>query len=572
MSTPHDRHRLSSTFSPARWGEAELDRFTELTRTYGRSKPTARGNEGMIVGTTGALAIRAGAESLRQGGSAVDAACTTTLAQIALAVGSTISYAGIFHLVYHEKKTAKTYALDATYNAPLEEADPLSIPSRPTPSRRTALVPGFMAGLEAAHRRFGKLPFAALFEPAIYIAEEGFELHSGLASYLETRRDVLSRLPETRAIFTRRDGEFYQAGDLIRQPELSRTLRAVASDGASQMYSGRWAQSLVRAVQKEGGKITLKDLRNYAPIWSEATRTDYRGYDVCATDSGVDILESLNLMELAEFRGQYSHYTESPDALYWLIQISRMSELISSRPQDRLKSHFPALSFSTRSRATKEHARIIWEKLRTPDWLQEVQIPPLRGGHSDGVLAVDAEGNVAAIGHTINTNMWGSTGIFVGGVSIPDSASYQQERVKEAGPDGRIRNEMNPLIVLRVGQPVLASAAIGGGLHEATLQRLHNVIDFGMDIEESIDQPIFHGPLWTNDSFSLFDAAAAVPPAGFSERLVQGVRELGQPVVVLDHENRFESRGWWVGITIDSGSGERQGRANRTHNGYALAE
>jgi len=287
----------------------------------------------------------------------------------------------------------------------------------------------------------------------------------------------------------------------------------------------------------------------------------------------VDILESLNLLELADPDSQYGHYTKSSDALYWLIQISCMSELISTCLADRLKRHFPSLSFSPASRATKEHARMIWEKLRNLGWLQEVQgASSAPGGHSDGVLAVDAEGNVAAIGHTINTNTWGTTGIFVGGISIPDSATYQQERVREAGPSGRIRNEMNPLIVLRDGQPVLASSAIGGGLHEATLQRLHNVFDFNMDIKESMDQPIFHGPLWTDSSFTQFAGAAAVPPTGFSEQLVQRVRKLGQPVVVLDHENRFESRGWWVGISIHPETGGRQGRANRTHNGYALAQ
>ena len=75
-----------------------------------------------------------------------------------LSAGSTTSYAGIFFMVYHDRRTARTFALDAGYDAPLEEADPLSIPRRPTPSGRTALVPGFMAGLEAAHRRFGRYP------------------------------------------------------------------------------------------------------------------------------------------------------------------------------------------------------------------------------------------------------------------------------------------------------------------------------------------------------------------------------------------------------------------------------
>ena len=339
------------------------------------------------------------------------------------------------------------------------------------------------------------------------------------------------------------------------------------------MYTGDWAQAFVNVVQKEGGKITLKDLRDYAPIWSEPLRTDYRGYEVCATDGGVDILEGLNLLELADPHSRYGHYTKSPDALYWLIQISRMSQYISNYPEDQTRTLFPSLSFGARERATKEHTRIIWEELRTPGRLQELEGPSSApGGHSDGVLAVDAEGNVAAVGHTINTNTWGTTGMFVRGISIPDSATYQQERMRKAGPGGRIRNEMNPLIVLRDGKPVLASAAIGGGLHEATLQHLHNVIDFGMGPQETMEQPIFHGPRWTDSSFAKFDAAAIVPPAAFSEQLIQRVRKLGQPVVVLDHEDRFESCGWWVGLSIHPETGERQGRANQTHNGCALAQ
>ena len=214
---------VKSRFSPARWGEAELMRFAELTTTLGQVKPTASGNKGMVVGTTRASAIRAGVETLRQGGSAMDAACTTALTQIVLGAGSTTSYAGILFMIYHDSEASKTFALDAGYNAPLAENDPLSIPSRPTPSGRTALVPGFMAGLEAAHQRFGRVPFGAMFEPAIYFAEEGFEVDRQLAWDIDRRSSVLSRLPETRAVFSREDGEHYQVGDRFRQLELSKT-------------------------------------------------------------------------------------------------------------------------------------------------------------------------------------------------------------------------------------------------------------------------------------------------------------------------------------------------------------
>ena len=253
---------------------------------------------GFYEGITYAFAIRAGLEAVRQGGSAVDAVCSSALAQIALGVGSATSYAGIFHLIYHEKKTARTFALDAAYNAPLEEADPLSIPSRPTPSGRTALVPGFMAGVEAAHNRFGRLPFSSLFEPAIYVAQEGFEVYQLLAWWIQDRKDILSRLPETRAVFTKENGELYQRGDRFSQPEFAKTLGAIAREGAGHMYTGEWGQAFVSTVQEEGGKITLKDLRDYAPIWYEPSRTNYRGYEVCSTGSAEISVESQEVVRV----------------------------------------------------------------------------------------------------------------------------------------------------------------------------------------------------------------------------------------------------------------------------------
>src|SRR6266849_3759278 len=117
-----------SRISPAHWGEAERKRFMELEHTWGQPKPLARGRKGMVVGHTGAFAIRAGVEALRQGGSAMDAAVTTVLAQVALAGGSYISYAGTMNLAYYEAETGKVHTLDAGYGVPRAETDPHSIP------------------------------------------------------------------------------------------------------------------------------------------------------------------------------------------------------------------------------------------------------------------------------------------------------------------------------------------------------------------------------------------------------------------------------------------------------------
>jgi gamma-glutamyltranspeptidase/glutathione hydrolase len=95
--------------------------------------------------------------------------------------------------------------------------------------------------------------------------------------WINTRKDVLSRLPETKRVFTKQDGEFYKAGDIFKQPQLAETLRKIAAQGTDYIYQGDWAKKFVAAVQSEGGKMTLADLKAYRPIWSEPLQTSYHG-------------------------------------------------------------------------------------------------------------------------------------------------------------------------------------------------------------------------------------------------------------------------------------------------------
>ncbi len=174
--------------SPANWAEGELEKYAELGQFRPGSNYLVTGSAGMVTATMGAPAVRAGLEALKQGGSAADAAMVTALAQVALTPGDFITYAGILTMVYYDAATGEVYSMNAAYNAPRDEKDPLSIPAQGsgTPSGRATLVPGFMAGVEAAHKRFGKLPFETLFEPAIYFAQEGFRLDPFRAGLIES--------------------------------------------------------------------------------------------------------------------------------------------------------------------------------------------------------------------------------------------------------------------------------------------------------------------------------------------------------------------------------------------------
>ena len=373
----------------------------------------------------------------------------TSLTQVVEAAGSYISFAGILSMTYFDASTGRVLYLNACYNTPLQEKDPLSIPRLDplaggvAPSGRAVLVPGFMAGVGAAHARFGKLPLARLFEPAIQLAEEGFEVEPSLAGYIQFRKDVLSRLPETRRVFTKENGKLYERGDRFRQPELAATLRAVAVHGTSSLYSGDWAEHFVAAVRKDGGVLTRADLESYKVLWEEPLETTHGDARVYApgpsSHGGVDTLEALNLLELAGLK-QRGLPTESSESLFWLIQITRNQEVSYSR--EPVARRFPDRDLSPRARVSKASARWVWDRMQVGEWpfaVKPGKTSENRIDHSSGVVAVDRWGDIAAVTHTIYTALWGKTGIFVGGISIPDSGAFQQEAIKEAGPGNACR-------------------------------------------------------------------------------------------------------------------------------------
>lgn len=306
--------------SPANWSDREA--LEELNAFFEMDKPLAEGEHGVISGTTGPQAVRAGLEALRQGGTAADAVVTTALTQISLAGGAWVSYAGIFNLVYYEAESGEVFNINGAYDTVRGETEPMTIPTSTTtgaeyqPSGRTALVPGFFGGLGATHDRFGKLPWASLFEPAIHYAENGVLLGAIHTSMIEMRKEALSRLPATRRIFTDEDGDFLGEGDMLRQPELAATLRAVAGQGIDYVYRGPWAERLVEAVQRDGGKLSMEDMRSYEALVAEPVHSTYNGFDVYGhglpAQGGVHVAEVLNLAEAAGLR-EMGHYAKSPE-------------------------------------------------------------------------------------------------------------------------------------------------------------------------------------------------------------------------------------------------------------------
>lgn len=516
---------------------------------------------GVIVGTSSPHAIAAGLGVLKKNGTAADAALAASLAQIVECGGSYVSYAGIFAMMYYDAKSGKVYSLDAAYNTPKHETDPDSIPGNGTPSGRTALVPGYMAGVDAAIKRFGKLPRKEVFQPAIDLADKGMEVSAMLSNFIESKQAVLSRLPEAKRIFSKPDGSFYKQGESLRQQELAATLKKVSQQGSSYMYAGDWAKHFVSAVQREGGKISMADMKAYRASWEEPLKAEFRGTEIYlpgfSSIGGVTMLEALRLLDLADLR-KSGHFASSPQSLYWLMQISNC-QILGFLGQGTLKS-FQGLDLTARSRAKLATTQAIWQKMLDRSW--SFLSKPAKGGsqieaHSDGIVVVDQWGNVAAVTHSANAIIWGSTGIFVDGVSIPDSASFQQASVKNAGPGKRLPDPMIPLIVMKGGKPFLASSTIGGGLHQRTLQILCSMLDFGMDPQTAAEQPAFLLPAFGTA------ITAQVEKGQFDPKVLTGLSALGQKVNEVDGLTASGARGYWVGAAIDAQTGERRGFGTR---------
>jgi len=435
----------AADLSPARWPTAERDRIEQMERSpFPPAARTLQARRQLISATLSPAAVRAGMEALDQGGTAADAAVTVALTQVATNLGSVVSYGGVAELVYYEAKTGRVYVLDAGWGTYADERSPATIPaadislitggaSTATPGAqgRKTLVPGFMAGMEAAHTRFGRLPWSSLFQPAIWYAENGVTVSPLLGTYFNMVGGQLARTEEGRRFLGQSGRAMPRIGDRFVQPELATLLHTVADKGADDMYRGAWARQYVEIVRREGGAVTLEDLAAYRPVWETPASIRFGDATVFGPDGtnpGARIIfQALTTLDRQKVAGPY-----------W------------TNPQT-----FAAYARALRS-ATEG-----------------------AGNHSDAVVVVDRWGNVAALVHSINMTMWGDTGIVVGGVPLSGAGGLYRSRMAGLAPRAHVPADMVPLVALRNGKPVLAVATVGSSLTPETTRMTAGLLGGG---------------------------------------------------------------------------------------------
>jgi gamma-glutamyltranspeptidase/glutathione hydrolase len=528
--------------SPARWPASERERAQRMLSWAPSKTRSFRSRNGLISAVASPVAVLAGLQALRQGGNAADAAATVALTQVTMELGSVVSYAGIMTMLYYDAKTHTVSYLNAGYNSYKDETDPKTIPvgdlgplnfgPKPTVGGalgRQTLVPGFMAGIQALHDRFGKLPFRVLFQPAIWYARHGVTVSPILESFFKMRQKYLSSTPEGRRFLRQGGDAMPRVGDTFVQKELAHTLTEVADRGAAYMYTGRWGRAFVVAVRKAGGKATLGDMRAYRVLWSAPYREQFLGHTLYVSgppsDAVYQVQEGLNIAAALNLAHRGPYWSDPRT----FRELSRIDPLVSQAPLFSpgiaafLKSQ--GIDISRPAQRGKDFAAAV------APILGKLYVPPQRmtPHHSNSIVVVDKDGDIAVMTHTINAVVWGDTGIVVGGIPLPDSAGFQQDLLARLKPGSRVPDPIACTLTLEGSQPVLATAPIGSSLTAQTIATVFSVIAQKQTLARALAAP----PVLDNFAqagLPLDARKVDVPAGGYPDRFIARVKALGVPI------------------------------------------
>ncbi|MGH7540994.1 MAG: gamma-glutamyltransferase, partial [Gemmatimonadota bacterium] len=474
---------------------------------YSASAPPVTSRGGMVV-STDSLASAAGLEILMDGGNAVDAAIAV---QFALAVthpqAGNIGGGGFLVARLADGTVA---ALDFREEAPGSATRDMYLDAQGDVTEESwtghlaAGVPGSVAGMAAAHERFGSLPWARLLEPAIRLAH-GFMLGPELAGDLAAARGRLSRFPSSAAAFYP-DGRAPRAGERLVQADLARTLETLARDGARAFYEGWIADSIAAEMERGGGLIDRADLAAYEAVWREPVRIRYRGREVISmpppSSGGVTLGELLQVVEGFELSPMGWH---SADAVH--VAVEAMRRAYADRNHflgDPDYVDIPIERLLSEPHADSLRASIDLARASESERFNRV---PVESGETTHFSVVDEAGSAVAVTTTLNGGF--GAGVVVRGAGFllnnemddfsakpgaPNAYGLVQGEANRIEPGKRMLSSMTPTIVVGPdGRTELVTGTPGGGTIITTVfQIVTNYVDFGLPVQASVNAPRFH--------------------------------------------------------------------------------
>jgi len=458
-----------------------------------------------MVAAEGDLAAKAGLEILRHGGNAIDAAAAVSLA-LGVTNSSSCGIGGGGFMLIYLAKTGNLYGLDYRERAPaaatptmyLRDGKPDEDLARDGPL--AVAVPGEIAGLDAALRRFGTMRFSQVAAPAIKLARDGFPLSPHMANEVARSAPKIAHDPGLFTTFFDTGGAPLKAGDTIHVPNLATLMERLGDDPAKNFYHGEIASQIAAYMKDHGGLVTADDLAGYAPVWRDPIHLPYRNYEVYTMpppSSGGVVLEIFGMLAMGRIAGLG---VDSPPYLARMIELMRQGFIDRHQYADPAFVEVPLAHLLSPAHIAEARDRA----------LHRVAPPPATSAaHDHGTsnfCVVDKDGNVVDVTTTVNL-VFGSKMMvpalglvlndemddFSIAPGVPNAFKLVQSKANAIAPGKRPLSSMSPIIVMRDGRPVLVAGASGGPLIiSGVVQVAVDVLDFGLDPEAAIDEPRIH--------------------------------------------------------------------------------
>jgi gamma-glutamyltranspeptidase/glutathione hydrolase len=509
------------------------------------------GKNGMVASEQG-LATQVGLDILKQGGNAIDAAVAVGFA-LAVVLPNAGNIGGGGFMVLHDDKTGKDIAIDFREIAPAKASRDMYLDNQGNVIDGKSLfthdasgVPGTVAGMEYALKKWGTMPLSKVLEPAIKLADKGFIVSDVLAQTLKEEKSTLGKWSSSKAIFFK-NGEPLKSGDLLVQKDLAKSLRLIAKQGAKAFYQGEIATKIAREMQSQGGTMTLEDLKAYKVVERQPIIGDYRGYKVVTmpppSSGGVHLIEILNMLE---------HYPIKEDGVNSAKNIHHMAESMKLAYADRSEYlgdpdfvKIPVTGLTSKAYANERVKTIDENKATLSSNIKPGKPQPYESDQTTHFSVMDKAGNAVAVTYTLNLNF--GSGIVVEGTGILLNNEMDDFSVKPGVPNAfglvggtanaieakkRPLSSMTPTIVMKNNKPWLVTGSPGGArIITTVLQSVVNMIDHEMNPAEAIITPRVHHQ-WLPDELRVEE--------GISPDTIKLLQDKGHKVVTKAPMGRIQ--------------------------------
>jgi gamma-glutamyltranspeptidase/glutathione hydrolase len=567
--------------------------------TSGSWRPTIVAQHGMVAAGH-PLAAEAGMRILKAGGNAMDAAIATWAVQGEVEPGMTGLGADMF-ILYYNAKNGEVKFINGTAYAPQAATIDFykSKGGIPDEGPLSSSVPGAVGGAAYAVQKYGTRSLREILAPAIEIADDGFPVTEALAGTIKSAQSKLAKFPSSTKLYFK-DGKPLEIGDVIKNPDLAKTLRAIAAGGADAFYRGAVGKNTVAFLKANGGIISEPDLADYAPFEAAPVHVNYRGTEVyeCPPNSqGFVMLEALNILEGYDLRAMGRNSAPYLHAVTEALKLSfadrnayvgdpkfvpdiPMAQLLSKEYAAARRSQIdpnhaiagePAPGDPRAMRPTTAGRQQVYASpLPTPTAVHAFD-PNEILNLTTYLAVVDKDHNMVSITSSLLSGFGSGVVVDKGGFVMNDRMRYfylDPKDVNSLQPRKRVRQTINPALALRNGRPWIAFGTPGSDTQPQTqLQFFLNVAEFGMNVQEALEQPTVISNSF-RDSYQPHDVKGKLLTPALLPKSVQDA--LAAKGHALDIRN-VKGVGSVKAILIDPRTGVLMGGVSPTGDSYVMA-